>query len=91
MINNAHNKERNWKDGETVANFLYYNEHGRIIGEVGRVGNVVNTKHYASVYSNTTNESNSLGTYISTDYAKKAVEHFWNIQDRTMITNENDY
>lgn len=88
-MNNASNKERNWKDGETVANFLYYNEYGRIIGEVGRVGNVVNTKHYASVYPSTT-ENGNLGTYISTDYAKKAVEHFWNIQDRTMLTDDRE-
>ena len=31
---------RNWKDGETVAHYLYYDETGRIIGEVGLAGEI---------------------------------------------------
>ena len=75
---------RSWKDGETVANFLYYDETGRIIGEVGLAGHQIKTKHTTTIYPDN-KEVFSLGMYISSDYAKQAVERFWNIQDRTLL------
>jgi len=76
-----------WKDGETVANFLYYDETGRIIGEVGRAGHQVNTKHFASIYK-PDNTIINLGMYINTESAKAAVEHYFTIQSRTFIEHE---
>jgi len=46
-----------WKDGETVANFLYYDEAGRIIGEVGLAGEVRQVGHLARRL----NEASRLG------------------------------
>lgn len=75
---------RQWKDGETVAHFLYYDESGRIIGEVNRAGHQINTKHTTTVYPDTS-QSISLGMYINSDTAKAAVEKYWLIQERTLI------
>jgi hypothetical protein len=78
---------RLWKDGETVAHFIYYDDTGRIIGEVNRAGHQMNTKHTTTVYPNA-KDSFGLGMYISSDTAKAAVEKFWLIQDRTLIEHE---
>ena len=80
---------RQWKDGETVAHFLYYDETGRILAEVNRAGHQINTKHTTTVYID--NERIlSLGMYINSDYAKQAVERWWLIQDRTLLNYEDN-
>jgi hypothetical protein len=77
---------REWKHGHGIEEYIYHNEDGRIIGETGRVG-MNGYKYYATVYSITTNEMKSLGHYISGDHSKKAIEKFWDIQDRILIEN----
>lgn len=78
---------RNWKDGETVAHYLYYDETGRIIGEVGLAGHQIKTKHTTTIYPD--NERIfSLGMYINSESAKAAVERWWLIQERTLISHE---
>lgn len=78
---------RQWKDGETVAHFLYYDDTGRIIGEVCLAGHQIKSKHTTTIYLD--NERTlSLGMYINTETAKAAVERFWLIQDRTLLQNE---
>jgi hypothetical protein len=80
---------RQWKDGETVAHFLYYDETGRILAEVNRAGHQINTKHTTTVYID--NERIlSLGMYINSEYAKQAVERWWLIQDRTLLNYEDN-
>jgi hypothetical protein len=54
---------RQWKDGETAAHFLYYDETGRIVGEVNRAGHQINTKHTTTVYPNAS-QTLSLGMEI---------------------------
>jgi hypothetical protein len=78
---------RQWKDGETVAHFLYYDETGRIIGEVNRAGHQINTKHTTTIYPDNERVI-SLGMYINSDSAKTAVEKWWLIQERTVIQYE---
>mgnify|MGYP007071656311 FL=1 len=78
---------RQWKDGETVAHFLYYDETGRIIGEVNRAGHQINTKHTTTIYPDAARNI-SLGMYINSDSAKAAVEKWWLIQERTLIDYE---
>ena len=78
---------RQWKDGETVAHFLYYDETGRIIGEVNRAGHQINTKHTTTIYPDS-ERIISLGMYINSDSAKAAVEKWWLIQERTLINYE---
>lgn len=77
---------RQWKDGETTLHYLYYNDYGRIVGEAMRAGHQVNTKHIATIYPNTT-EIVNLGMYITSDYAKEAVERWWKQYDNTFHTN----
>ena len=79
---------RQWKDGETVANFLYYDDTGRIIGEVGLAGHQIKTKHTTTIYPDN-KEVFSLGMYINSEFAKQAVERWWLIQDRTLIEHGN--
>jgi hypothetical protein len=78
---------RQWKDGETLAHFLYYDETGRIIGEVNRAGHQINTKHTTTIYPDS-ERIISLGMYINSDSAKAAVEKWWLIQERTLIQYE---
>ena len=78
---------RQWKDGETLAHFLYYDESGRIIGEVNRAGHQINTKHTTTIYPDS-ERILSLGMYINSDSAKAAVERWWLIQERTLINYE---
>ncbi len=79
---------RQWKDGETLAHFLYYDETGRILAEVNRAGHQINTKHTTTIYVD--NERIvSLGMYINSDFAKQALERWWMIQDRTLINYDN--
>ena len=77
-------KIRKWIAGDGIATYLYHDETGRIVGECGRAGNTINTKHYATVYPNNVDILN-LGMYINTESAKAAVELYWNIQEQTFL------
>jgi hypothetical protein len=75
---------KDWKDVEHKCSYYYLRDTGRIIGQVY---NLAHTNVYgAKVYSEL-NEERYLGQYISFESAKKAIEYFWNIQERT-LTNE---
>ena len=72
---------KDWKDVEHKCSYYYLRDNGRIIGQVY---NLAHTNIYgAKVYSDL-NEERYLGQYISCESAKKAIEHFWNIQERTL-------
>ena len=81
-------QELQWKDGEGLANYLYYDKNGRIIGEVGRAGMQISTKHFATIYK-PDNTIVNLGMYINTEFAKAAVENWFLIQTRTLIQHGN--
>jgi ribonucleotide reductase alpha subunit len=72
-----------WKDAEN-ENHYYYNENtGRIIGQVHKVSH---TKVWLTkIYTNVHNEELYLGTYISCETAKIAIENHVSIQERTLI------
>ena len=78
---------RQWKDGETISHYLYYDETGRIIGEVCLAGHQIKTKHTTTIYPNN-KDIFSLGMYINSESAKAAVEKWWLIQERTLIEHE---
>ena len=68
---------------ENQFNHLYYNEDtGLIIGITHKLGNQ-NVVNIAKVYKE--NEEINLGQYISIEFAKKAVENYWFVQQRTFI------
>jgi hypothetical protein len=75
---------KDWRDADHKVSYYYLRDIGRIIGQVY---NLAHTNIYgAKVYSEL-NEERYLGQYINSDSAKKAVEYFWNLQERT-LTNE---
>lgn len=75
---------KDWRDVDHKVSYFYLCDTGRIVGQTY---NLAHTNVYgAKVYSEL-NEERFLGQYISCECAKKAVEYFWNIQERT-LTNE---
>lgn len=72
---------KQWTEKE-FSQWVYYDDtDGKIIGSVYKVG-TQNTIWGAKVY---TNMEGVLGQYIDSDYAKKAVELFWDVQSRTVL------
>ena len=65
--------------------WVYYDdEDGKIIGLVYKIGNGAATIWGAKVYT-TENVDGILGQYIDSDYARRAVENYWLIKDRTLL------
>ena len=63
---------------------MYYNEiDGLIVGQVHKLGNQ-NIVWVAKVSQDSVNEK-ILGQYIAREFAKKAVEHYYEVQSRTLI------
>lgn len=81
-------KTYEWR--ERNSKWYYYDtETGMIVGAVHRFalqdvwGAAVNTGSYA--YSFKFDDEKAIGQYIEQEYAKRAVEDFWNLQNRTLI------
>ena len=72
---------KRWQEKEFYQSVFYDDADGKIIGVVYRVG-TQNTIWGAKVY---TDMEGVLGQYIDSDYAKKAVELFWDVQSRTVL------
>ena len=73
---------KDWRDADHKVSYYYLLDTGRIVGQTY---NLAHTNIYgAKVYSDL-NEEKYLGQYISFESAKKAVERFWNIQERILI------
>jgi hypothetical protein len=73
---------RRWQDYEATNKYYYDDSDGMIIGQIHKFGTSV------SIYTATVKPDNIdklLGQYVNVDYAQKAVENFWLIQDRTLI------
>ena len=72
---------KDWRDAEHKVSYYYLKDTGRIIGQVY---NLAHTNIYGAKINNEFNEEQYLGQYISCDFAKKAIEYYWNIQERTL-------
>lgn len=73
---------RKWQEFEHNNQYYYNDFDGLIIGQTHKFGTSNN------IYTATVKPQNIdkvLGYYISGDHAKRAVERFWEIEDRTMI------
>ena len=73
---------RKWQDYEASNQYYYDDKDGLIIGQIHKFGTSV------SIYTATVKPENLdklLGQFINLDYAKRAVERFWEIQDRTLL------
>ena len=72
---------KKWMEKE-YSQWVYYDDQdGKIIGAVYKVGNstaIWGAKVYAEI-------EGILGQYIDSDYAKKSVEYYWEVQSRTLL------
>ena len=75
---------KKWMEKE-FSQWVYYDDaDGKIIGAVYKVGNST-TIWGAKVYADV---EGVLGQYIDSDYAKRSVEYFWEVQSRTLLENK---
>ena len=78
---------RKWTEKE-YSQWVYYGElDGKIIWSVYKIGTSLGIWG-AKVYSN--NNEGILGQYIDSDFAKKAVERFWLVEDGNVIENQQE-
>ena len=73
---------KQWREKEHSSHVYYDDKDGKIIGQVAKHGNY-HTIYIARVYTITA--EGVLGQYIDLDYGKKAVEEYWEIQERTLL------
>lgn len=76
------NKSKEWKDTDNNTHYFYNLEDGMIVGQVH---NVTHTKVWVSKIVFNFNEEKFIGQYVTLDFAKKAIERYWEIQDRTLL------
>ena len=77
---------KKWMEKE-YSNWVCYDDiDGLIIGASFKIGNT-NSVWGAKVYQkvDSTFVEKHLGQYIDSDYARKSVENYWDIQDRTLL------
>ena len=84
------NYEETYAWQERGSTYYYYVvQTGKIVGTVSKIMSndiwigVVNTGKYTF----TRDDECHLGQYISLNFAKDAVMHFWDVQNRTLIGN----
>ena len=77
---------RMWQEFESNINYYYDDADGKIIGQIHRFG--TSTSVYTATILNERIDK-TLGQYVSRDYAIRAVENWWNIEDKTMMLLDN--
>ena len=80
--------ERTWVFGGLPNLYYYTNQAGRIIGETSITG-TGNASKYSCVVYPTTIDTKTLGMYISSETAKRAIEHYWYESDSVYDTSNN--
>jgi hypothetical protein len=74
---------KRWTEKE-FSQWVYYDDQdGRIIGAVYKIGN--STGIWGGRVYLTDNTENVMGQYIDSDYARKSVELYWEIDSRTLL------
>lgn len=74
---------KQWMEKE-FSQWVYYDDQdGKLIGAVYKIGNSTGIWG-ARVYLINNNEM-VMGQYIDSDYARKAVERYWEIDGRTLL------
>lgn len=72
---------KDWRDADHKVSYFYEKDTGRIVGQVY---NLAHTNIYGAKVFNDYNEEKYLGQYINDSFAKKAIEYFWILQERTL-------
>lgn len=73
--------DREWRDTEHNCHYYFNIDNGLIVGQVH---NIAHTKIWVA-NALVLNEEKFLGRYINVDFAKKSVEHYWAVEERTLI------
>ncbi len=76
---------KDWKEALHDVSYYYEKDTGRIIGQVY---NIAHTKVFGARVYNEHSDEKYLGQYITCEFAKKAIEYFWNLQERTLTHDE---
>jgi hypothetical protein len=71
---------KKWMEKE-FDHVYYDDDDGKIIGAVYKIGNQ-NSIWGARIYADI---EGVLGQYIDSNYARRAVEQYWDIQSRTLL------
>jgi len=74
---------KKWQEKEFSQWVFYDNQDGKIIGAVYKIGHA--TGIWGARVHLINNAENVLGQYIDSDYARKAVELYWEIDSRTLL------
>jgi len=86
---------KQWRDAGHETHYFYEENSGLIIGQVYNIAHtkIWGTRVYAHNKTSITygTEEKHLGTYISLECAKRSIENFWNIQDRTLLQHDTVY
>lgn len=70
-----------WHPYEINNQYYYDNDDGLIIGQVHKFGTSIAIYTASVIFENV---ERTLGRYITIEYAMKAVEKFWSMQERTL-------
>ena len=82
MLNNRKQSKR-WMEKE-FSQWVYYDTaDGRIIGAVYKIGNATGIWGGRIYLEN--NMEKQLGQFIDSDWARKGVERYWEIDGRTLL------
>ena len=74
---------KQWQEKE-FSQWVYYDDQdGKIIGAVYKIG--TSTGIWGGRVYLITNEEKVLGQYIDSDFARKAVQLYWEIDGRTVL------
>ena len=86
--NMNYEEQYDWQERGS-AHYYYDTDTGKVVGTVSKL--MSNEIWIALVnmgkYTLTLDDEKHLGQYIDKSFAKDAVEHFWAIQNRTLIGN----
>lgn len=74
---------KRWTEKE-FSQWVYYDDQdGKIIGAVYKIGN--STSIWGGRVYLVNNTEQVMGQYIDSDYARKSVELYWEIDSRTLL------
>lgn len=76
--------KNDWKDGDHEVYYYHHTDDGLIIGQIHKI---THTKVWIAKILDA-NTERILGQYIGYEYAKSAVERYWEIQSRTLLENQ---
>jgi hypothetical protein len=76
---------KKWMEKEFSQWVYYDDDDGKIIGAVYKIGTSTGIWG-AKVYAD--RDEGVLGQYIDSDYAKKSVVYYWEVQSRTLLENK---